>query len=57
MKKIQKGARVNHEYLGDGTVVKKVSFMTLVKWDKTPHERYNMGENPSVIFTDELSLL
>ena len=52
--KIKKGQRVKHSYLGKGTFIKKISFMSLVKWDKTPDVRYNMGENPSVIFTDQL---
>jgi len=48
------GNRVEHKYLGKGTAIKTISFMTLVQWDKTPDKRYNMGENPCAIFTKEL---
>ena len=53
--KYKKGQRVNHKYLGVGIVKKTISFMTVVKWDKKPDYRYNLGENPSAIFTEELT--
>lgn len=52
---MKKGDKVIHKYLGKGEVIKNISFMTLVKWDKTPDKRYNMGENPCAIFTEELT--
>lgn len=54
---MKQGDRVNHEYLGQGTFIKEIASLSLVKWDKTPPERYNMGENPCVVFTKELQTL
>ena len=54
---MKKGDKVKHNYLGTGTFIKKISFMSLIKWDKTPDMRYNFGENPSTIFTEELERL
>ena len=52
------GDRVKHDYLGKGTVVeypiRALRILALVKWDKTPSIRYNMGENPCVISVSEL---
>ena len=55
MKKLKKGDRVRHEYLGDGTFLQMIQFMAFVKFDKTPHKRFNMGENPLVVFIDKLT--
>lgn len=55
MRKPAIGTRVHHDYLGEGTVEKNILFMTIVKWDKTPEYKYNMSENPSAIFTKELT--
>ena len=52
--KFKKGDRVKHEYLGEGTFIKEISFMSLVKWDNVPAIKYNMGTNPCVIFTEQL---
>jgi len=62
MGKIQKGQRVNHEYLGNGTFLKHLStffsdkfIMSLVEFDKTPNIKYNSGENPCAVFTRKLT--
>lgn len=54
---MEKGDRVKHYYLGKGTFIKTISFMSLVKWDKTPDFRYNFGQNPTIVFTDKLKLI
>ena len=51
---MKKGDRVKHEYLGEGTFIKEISFLSLVKWDENPPERFNMGENPCAMFTKDL---
>lgn len=51
---IKKGDRVKHSYLGKGVFISKIEFLSLVKWDKTPDKRYNMGENPCAVFTKNL---
>jgi len=52
------GDRVIHDYLDNGTVIKVGGLhlvgMCLVKWDKTPAVRYNMGENPCAVWIGEL---
>ena len=58
---MKQGDRVIHEYLGKGTVIKANSIhlvgMALVKWDNQPPVRYNMGENPTAMFTSDLKPL
>ena len=52
-----KDDRVQHDYLGAGTFIKYVEgyvFLSLIKWDKTPPFRYNMGENPAAAMTSKL---
>jgi len=52
------GDRVKHKYLGKGTFIKRIPAcfgLVLVKWDKTPSARYNMGEKLCSIFPDELT--
>jgi len=48
-RKLRRGDRVRHDYLGEGTVVgpSSVSFLTIVWWDKPPAWQYNMETNPS----------
>lgn len=58
--KIKAGDRVKHKFFGKGTFIKELEFLSslsLVKWDKTPDIRYNMGVNPCVVFTKELQIL
>ena len=57
MREIKFGDKVKHKYLGTGTFIKKISLMSLVKWDKTPDIRYNMGQNPTPVFTSELKAI
>ena len=59
--KLKIGDRVEHDFLGKGTVVKtpKVCLyndqcMVLVQWDKDPDVRYNLGNNPSLESTDSM---
>ena len=42
-------------FLGEGTIVAMVTKTAcLVLFDKTPHFRYNMGENPTLMFLNDL---
>lgn len=62
MKKFTKGQRVIDSYLGAGTVVipiksllsSKLYVAYMVQFDKTPDARYNMGENPTMVFPSSL---
>ena len=47
-KRLRIGDRVEDSYLGQGTVVKRLSggWGYEVLWDRRPDVRYNMGENP-----------
>ena len=59
MDKINVGDRVKDDFLGEGEVVKIIkndygddgAYMIL--FDKTPPVRYNMGENPALMFDTE----
>ena len=53
---MKKGDRIKHKYLGKGTFI-RMSKIVLVKWDKTPEVRYNMGENPCTVSIKELRKL
>ena len=56
---MKKGTKVKPKYLGKGIFIKhpkKLEFFSIVKWDKTPNKRYNLGENPCLIFTDTLKM-
>lgn len=57
MNKYKPGDRVNHPYLGLGEYVKDVGYCGLsnVLFDETPNVRYNIGENPTVVFTNDLT--
>ena len=62
MKKFSIGQRVFAEYLGAGTVVERIKINPLciaymVRFDKTPDVRYNMGENPTMVFPSSLRAL
>ncbi len=56
------GSRVNHNYLGDGEVTEaiysrpftKEPMLYMVKFDVTPDVKYNMGENPTLAFPEDL---
>jgi hypothetical protein len=51
------GDRVNEIYLGKGTIERvdvAMKGLHLVKFDKTPDVRYNMGENPTAVFDYKL---
>ena len=58
MQKFTYGQRVIDDYLGAGTVVKQINSSMdnnytvayMVRFDKTPDVRYNMGENPTMVF-------
>ena len=62
MKKLNKGDRVIHEYLGAGTFIRYSMIvlrsnngcLSVVKWDNNPPIIYNRGHNPSCVFTSEL---
>lgn len=46
-----------NSFLGRGTVVKYVGQdLYLVNFDFPPPKRYNMGENPTVVFGDHLRI-
>ena len=55
------GHRVNHEYLGIGRVVQveglPLDSLCLVSFDTTLPIRYNMGENPTVVFIKDLEVV
>ena len=53
------GDRVTHEYLGDGEIVNDLNGrgVFMVKCDKTPNIRYNMGENPTLVFKSNLTII
>ena len=54
------GDKVTHEYLGDGEIVDDLKLLSttayMVKFDKIPPIRYNMGENPTLAFESNLTL-
>jgi len=62
MKKFSPGQRVVAEYLGAGTVIERIKISRLnplcmaymVRFDETPDVRYNMGENPTMVFPSSL---
>lgn len=54
---MNKNDRVKHSFLGKGIFIKKISFLSLVKWDKKPSIKYNMGENPCAVFTKKLKII
>jgi len=65
MKKFSLGQRVVDEYLGAGTVIERIKIARgnplciayMVRFDKTPDVRYNMGENPTMVFPSSLRAL
>ena len=65
MKKFSQGQRVVAEYLGAGTVIERIKIARgnplciayMVRFDKTPDVRYNMGENPTMVFPSSLRAL
>ena len=62
MKKFSIGQRVVAEYLGTGTVIEQIKIARgniayMVRFDKTPDVRYNMGENPTMVFPSSLRAL
>jgi hypothetical protein len=48
------GDRIIDEYLGRGEIVKifgnSYSRLYLVMFDETPPYKYNMGDNPTIVF-------
>ena len=62
MKEFKKGQQVVHDYLGKGEIVKlikssldsKLTVAYMVRFDKTPPMRYNMRENPTMVFPESL---
>ncbi len=54
------GDKVVDDYLGDGEIVNDLTHIIkgayMVKFDKTPSMRYNMGQNPTLVFADKLEL-
>lgn len=60
MEKMKFGTRVNHSLLGNGTIDDKqriLDWLVMVKFDKDPPKEYNMGENPTVMFENELKII
>lgn len=57
---IKPGDRVRHEYHGDGTViavrVTPLNFASVLL-DKRPDVAYNMGQNPTVLWPHELTVI
>jgi hypothetical protein len=64
MSKFKKDDRVLDDYLGAGSVVRPIKsgldsrmiIAYIVLFDKTPDVRYNMGENPCMVFTGSLKV-
>ena len=58
IKYFAEGTRVRHEFLGLGTVskypIQEHRGLISVRWDNEPPIRYNMAENPCVVFLSEL---
>ena len=58
--KVKIGDKVKEDYLGNGEIVddlnKNIRGAFMVKFDKDPPIRYNMGNNPTLIFGSELIL-
>tara|TARA_R110000851_G_C12813264_1_gene538719 strand:+ start:386 stop:580 length:195 start_codon:yes stop_codon:yes gene_type:complete len=61
MNKFKKDDRVLDDYLGAGSVLGSwpiktgvVDIAYMVLFDKTPDVRYNIGENPCMVFTGSL---
>lgn len=54
------GDKVTDEYLGNGEIVddlnRSIKGAFMVKFDITPDIRYNMGENPTLAFKENLML-
>lgn len=53
------GDRVLHDFLGSGKIIDMMDdivFLVKVKWDNRPPVQYNMGENPTVILPNELTV-
>ncbi len=54
------GDKVIDDYLGDGEIVNDLTHIIkgafMVKFDKTPPIRYNMGQNPTMVFNNSLKL-
>ena len=62
MKKFSPDQRVVDEYLGAGTVIERIKINPfciayMVRFDETPDVRYNMGQNPTMVFPGSLSAL
>lgn len=55
------GQRVNHPYLGDGVIQQIKDFrgiiVYLVLFDRDPDFRYNLGQNPTFVFQNEVHTL
>lgn len=53
------GDRVIDKFWGAGVIIRLdcgIKGLHLVKFDIDPPVRYNMGENPCVVFEDDLTL-
>lgn len=58
------GDRINHEYLGNGTLIENLGVTIsgkkptgwLIRFDNTPPEEYNCGENPCLVFESSISM-
>jgi hypothetical protein len=59
MTKIKIGDRVEHDYLGTGTVVEELRgwAMHRVLWDDAPDPCYNLSVNPCAVHNHKLRLL
>ena len=52
------GDKVNHHFLGDGVITFELNKdWCIVKFKKRPPIKYNMGDNPCMRFTKELTLI
>ena len=58
------GDRINHEYLGHGTLIENIGTTVsgkkstgwLIRFDNRPPEEYNCGENPCLVFETPTSM-
>ena len=54
MRRFERGERVRHQYLGNGTHLYTLGFASLVMWDIVPKVGEHVGINPTMIYTSEL---
>ena len=65
MKKFSLGQRIVVAEFGAGTIIERIKIARgnplciayMVRFDETPDVRYNMGENPTMVFPSSLRAL